>query len=163
MLRRRVAVAVGRACPPWLASETEDIVQNVLIQLVEMARRRETEIEFSPIYLARAAHGAAVDEIRRRYRRREVDASGLGDGDFLAAGTPDPEREMTAQEIGLAIRACLERLVRPRKLAVVLYLHGCSVPELAKRLAWPFKRASNLVYRGLGDLRHCLEGKGITS
>ena len=52
-------------------------------------------------------------------------------------------------------------LVRPRRLAVALYLQGHSVPEAAKLLEWGNKRTENLVYRGLADLRECLAKKGL--
>jgi RNA polymerase sigma-70 factor, ECF subfamily len=43
---------------------------------------------------------------------------------------------------------------------VTLYLQGHTVPETARILGWDAKRAENLVYRGLADLRQCLMGKG---
>jgi RNA polymerase sigma-70 factor (ECF subfamily) len=44
---------------------------------------------------------------------------------------------------------------------VTLYLQGHTVPETARVLDWPAKRADNLVYRGLADLRQCLLAKGL--
>jgi len=60
----------------------------------------------------------------------------------------------------LAIRACLAAANRDRRLALVLYLQGHSVPEAARILGWDVKRTENLVYRGLADLRQCLLNKG---
>ena len=53
------------------------------------------------------------------------------------------------------------RLVLPRRLAVTLHLQGHTVPEAGSLLGWNAKRAENLVYRGLADLRDCLAGKGV--
>jgi RNA polymerase sigma-70 factor (ECF subfamily) len=51
---------------------------------------------------------------------------------------------------------------RERRLAVILHLQGHSVREAARLLDWAFKRTENLVYRGLADLRACLQSKGMT-
>ena len=72
-----------------------------------------------------------------------------------------PEQRACAAEIGDGIRDCLNRLALPRRLAVTLYLQGCAVKEIASRREWTFKRAHNLVYRGLADLRACLATKGL--
>lgn len=155
-LRARVQAAVRRVCPAWLEDRADDIAQTVMIQLTS----GEGDRTFSSIYLARAAHGATVDEIRRVARRRE---SPGGEEGMIQAAAPDagPERQALAGEIAAGIRACLVRLVRPRRLAVTAYLMGCGVPETAGLLGWDRKRAENLVYRGLADLRRCLSGKGI--
>ena len=75
----------------------------------------------------------------------------------------NPEQLLRGRETGQAIRDCLQGLIRPRKLAVTLHLQGHTVPEVARVLGWNVKRAENLVYRGLVDLRQCLDLKGITS
>ena len=160
-LRRRIASAVRRTCPSWLSIQAEDIVQNVLVRLVQSAKMNEGNPSYSAMYLEKAAHGATVDEIRRRCRRKEqaIEDPRIMDG----ASDPgaDPERRTSGSEVGKAIRECMTRLVRPRRLAVTLYLQGCTVPETGRRRGWTTKRAENLVYRGLADLRQCLERKGL--
>jgi RNA polymerase sigma-70 factor (ECF subfamily) len=161
-LRRRVAAAVRRACPGWLADQADDIVQAVMVQLVKYASRGEGNRRYTAIYLEKAAYGATVDEIRRRCRRKE---NPIGDAQVLEQAPDtgaDPLRRIEAAEIGRAIRECLTRMVTPRRLAVTLYLQGCSVPETGRRMGWEAKRAENLVYRGLADLRRCLNGKGMS-
>jgi RNA polymerase sigma-70 factor (ECF subfamily) len=160
-LRADVARVVARACPAWLASRSDDLVQAVLMRVVAMQKQREGAAEFSTFYLRKAAHSALVDEIRRWRRRQEVGLQGEVEDDSLAATQPDPERLSAGKQLGRAIRDCLQTLVRPRRLAVVLNLQGHSVPEVGQLLRWTSKRAENLVYRGLADLRHCLEGRGI--
>lgn len=158
-LRSRVVRAVRRACPPWLRNRAEDIVQNVLIQL--LAKRCETNPSFSAIYLEKAAYGATVDEIRRLSRTKENPVADEELIEAAPASSADPERSASSFEIGEGIHECLAGLARPRRLAVTLWLLGCSVPEIARRRAWSFKRAHNLVYRGLDNLRACLLRKGF--
>ncbi len=160
-LRGRVAAAVRCACPTWLQPQHEDIVQNVMVKLLKILERGDGDRTFSSLYLEKTVRCALVDEIRRAYRTREVPVE---DGDAIervASSSADPERRSAAREIGEGIRLCLERLVRPRRLAVGLYLNGCSVPEAAALLRWTRRKTESLVYRGLADLRCCLERKGL--
>jgi RNA polymerase sigma-70 factor (ECF subfamily) len=161
ILRRRVIAAVRRNGRPWLAGQAEDIVQTVLTQLVTSLRKSEQTKTFSSIYLEKAVYGATVDEIRRLRRRREV---AVGNEDALVQ-SPDPvagpERQAGSREIARGIQDCLVRLARSRRLAVTLHLHGWTLQETARRLGWSSKRAANLVYRGMADLRLCLSKKGL--
>jgi RNA polymerase sigma-70 factor (ECF subfamily) len=157
----RVFAAVRRACPPWLESHADDIVQNVLIQLLGKIRQGETKPAFNSMYLTKAAYGATVDEIRRVTRRRESDMPEENGIERVGTDRENPERRVQAERIGLGIQECLGRLAWPRRAAVTLWLQGCSVPEIAERRSWGFKRAHNLVYRGLANMRSCLESKGL--
>jgi RNA polymerase sigma-70 factor (ECF subfamily) len=160
-LRRRVVSAVRRNCPPWLAGHAEDIVQNVLIKLLRSSRKSEEEKTFSSVYLEKAVYGSVVDEIRRVCRRRE---HGVDDPEALegaASGEAGPERRSSSEEIATGVLDCLERLARPRKLAVTLYLHGWTLREAADHLTWTFKKTESLIYRGMRQLRDCLRGKGL--
>lgn len=159
-LARRVRVAVQRSCPPYLAAQADDIAQEVLIQLLRKQKKTEGKLEFSSIYLLKAAHGATVDEIRRRSRRREQ--TGKEEEMLVNKSTgPDPERRTLARSLGREIRRCLETIVPSRRLAVTLHLLGCPVPEVSKRLHCSEKSADNRVYRGMKNLRDCLEAKGL--
>jgi RNA polymerase sigma-70 factor (ECF subfamily) len=157
-----VVRVVSHVCPAWLASRSDDLVQAVLIRIVQAQRKHEGTAEFSTFYLRKAAHSALVDEIRRWRRRREAPLNGQGEGEIAPAVTePDPERQAAGRQLGRLIRECLQTLVSPRRLAVVLNLQGHSVPEVGRLLRWSTKRAENLVYRGLADLRACLGGRGV--
>ena len=154
--------AVARVCPYWLADQADDLVQVALMRVMDVSRRAEGQIQFTSFYLRKAAYSAVVDEIRRRRRRQEVS---LDEGDaapMLPSAGSNPEQRQAGREIGRAIRACLERLVAPRRLAATLHLQGHTVPEVCRLMGWSEKRAENLVYRGLADLRQCLAGKGVT-
>lgn len=161
-LRAELARAVRRLCPRWLASRAEDLVQVALLRILELRQRSEQERELSSFYLKRVAYSALVDEIRRLERRRESPLE-MDDGEPLpvASDSPGPERLQEGREMGEGIRECLGTLLRQRQLAVTLYLQDVSVVEAAGLLGWDLKHTRNLVYRGLGDLRRCLEEKGF--
>jgi RNA polymerase sigma-70 factor (ECF subfamily) len=159
-LVRRVRAAVRRSCPPYLAAQAEDIAQEVLMQLLRKLEATEGKADFSSIYLLKAAHGATVDEIRRRSRCREH----TGREDEMLENEsqwPDPEQRTMARSLGREIRRCLETVVPSRRVAVTLYLLGCPVPEVSQRLGCSEKCADNRIYRGMKDLRNCLEAKGL--
>jgi RNA polymerase sigma-70 factor (ECF subfamily) len=164
-LRADLVRAVARACPSWLANRADDLVQAGLMRVLEVHRRREGNAELSPSYLRKVAYSAVIDEIRRWRRRREVPLESAEGGiDPVAetvSGSPNPEEQSAGRELGDAIRDCLARLVGPRRMAAVLHLQGHSVPEIGRLMGWDGKKADNLVYRGLADLRECLESKGV--
>lgn len=157
-----LARAVERTCPRWLADRRDDIVQAAAIKVVEVLRRGEHPQIRCASYLWQVAHSAIVDEIRRVQRRRELGLDDLEAPALPATSAPDPERAAAGRELGWAIQYCLERLLEPRRLAVTLHLHGFAAHEAVRVLGWDLKRVRNLTYRGLADLRTCLESKGIT-
>jgi RNA polymerase sigma-70 factor (ECF subfamily) len=160
-IRATLAVAVHQVCPYWLASDAEDITQEAMIKVLRILKRNEGKDDFSSSYLWRVAYSATIDEIRRRRRRREVsmDAETMTEEPITPA--PSPESRSMARGIGQAIRDCLDDLIPTRRRAVTLRLLGHSVGEAASLLGWPPKRAENLIYRGLADVRGCLERKGV--
>lgn len=163
-LRSALARAVAQVCPRWLADQADDLVQVALLRLLDIRHRAEGKVEFTSFYLRKAAYSALIDEIRRRRRRHEV-ALPEGEGAMepqTTAASSNPERNRAAREVGRAIRDCLGRLIRPRRLAATLHLQGHSVPEVSHLMGWTAKKAENLVYRGLADLRECLAAKGVT-
>ncbi len=161
-LRRRLSQAVFRVCPGWLSSHAEDIVQTAMFQVLAAAGKRgEGDPALSSLYVEKAAYSATVDEIRRHRRRREDPATAEHSIQEGAADHADPETLAASREIAVGIGHCLSGLSSPRRLAVMLHLQGHSVSEVATLMSWRFKKAENLVYRGLADLRRCLATKGL--
>lgn len=161
-IRRRLSRAVIRICPHWLAAHSEDIVQVAMLRIMSASRSRgEGPPDLSSLYLEKTAYSTMVDEIRRLRRRREDAAAELPDvaGD---RSDGDPESVLAAREVAEGLRACMAVLQSHRRLAVTLHLQGHSVPEVASIMKWQAKRAENLVYRGLSDLRRCLAMKGLS-
>lgn len=157
--RRRVVRAVTRLCPSWLASERDDIVQNTLLRLHQSAALGEGNVGPAASYIWKTAYTVMIDEIRRRARRPEVP---LMDSAFeIERPAPSPEDLASGRQLGDAIRSCLKAMVGQRRSAVVLHLQGHTVPEIGTLLKWDSKKAENLVYRGVADLRACLDSKGL--
>ena len=160
-LTQRLHKAVSRVCPSWLVDAKDDLVQAALIKVMNLDRQNEGKRDLSSSYLSKVAYSALVDEIRRHRRRKESDLDDEIQGDRWEADTPTPERAATGGELGRAIEGCLRGLIEDRRLAVALHLRGHGVPEAANILGWARKRTENLVYRGLFDLRSCLDSAGF--
>lgn len=158
-LQRTLAAAVRRHSPPWLAADADELVQVALLRVMD-ATQDEGDRPVRSSYLWRAAYSVVVDEIRRRTRRREVSLEDV-DVDRMAVAEPSPERAAASRRVGDGIRSCLHDMAPDRRVAVTLHLQGHTVREVAGMLGWNTKRADNLVYRGLVDLRRCLSAKGI--
>lgn len=162
LVRQKLARAVARVCPPALAAQRDDIVQAALMKVSELVRRGEHNEIRTSSYLWQVAYSATVDEIRRATRRREVGLDATEAAGMLRSAAPGPERQAQANELGQAIRDCMKRLIRPRRMAVALHLFGFAAEEAVGVLGWDLKRVRNLTYRGLAELRGCLTGKGVT-
>lgn len=160
-LRPRLIALVRKVSPRWLADQAEDIVQTAIASVLEHLRAAGGDSAVSPSYLMRAAHNAAVDEIRRRFRRPEIGAEDDMEIHELRSDAPGPGEEAEAREIDRALRACLAALARPRRAAVTLFLLGYSLAETEQLSGWSRKRAEHLTYRGLAAVRQCLSQKGI--
>ena len=55
----------ARTCPPWLADQRDDIVQNALLRVMKVLEREEEGIRTAS-YLWRVAYSAVVTEIRKQ-------------------------------------------------------------------------------------------------
>jgi RNA polymerase sigma-70 factor (ECF subfamily) len=143
--------ALQRLCPPELLPEREDLVQAALLKLLEVRQRAEQAAPLPASYLWQVAYTTAMDELRKRRRRQNVQEPALVE----PSESPEPRPDLRA-----AIAGCLQGLPEDRRAAVTLHLHGFSAEQAARSLGFVLKRVQNLTYRGLADLRKCLRAKG---
>jgi len=161
-LRATLQRAVRRICPRWLADRSEDLVQAATLRVLEAAPAGEGKRAVPASYLYKVAYTTLIDEIRRLRRRPEAPLEdAAGHANPVASADAGPEQEYASLQLGRAIQDCLLRLVPSRRLAVTLHLQGHTIPQAAAVLGWSAKRTENLVYRGLANLRSCLESKGV--
>lgn len=152
--------AVRRVCPPWLAARREDIVQAALVKVLRLTDRGEESAPRTASYLWKVAFSVTMNELRAVRRAREVAVDeGMLDAQPSEPGT-DPHDAAVSSALESATADCLAGLVAPRRLAVRLHLWGFGLKESAAILGWSGKRIDNLRYRGLSDLRACLQAKG---
>lgn len=163
VLRQKLTVAVRSICPNWMRDCQDDLVQAGMMAVMRIDRKGEEERTFHASYLRKVAYSAMVDEIRRLRSRKEVPLETMGEHSVSPPSrSPEPDRRFEGRQIGAAIRECLQKLIEPRRLAVTLHLLGYKQPQIAERMGWTHKRASNLVFRGLQNLRACLSAMEVT-
>ena len=143
--------ALQRLCPDELLPEREDLVQAALVKLLEVRERSEQSPPLPASYLWQVAYTTAMDELRRRRRRQNVQEPTVAE----PSESPEPRPDLRA-----AIAGCLQALPADRRAAVTLHLHGFSAGQAARSLGFVIKRVQNLTYRGLAELRKCLQAKG---
>jgi len=159
-IRRVLERAVRRVCPSWLVGQSEDLVQNACLRVVQKWNKTEESAAFGTSYLWKVAHSAVMDEIRRRRRHREVAMDDPGTAE-PASGDPSPERAGSAADMRRSIEAGVRTLKDTRRSAVLLYLYGFSLEESARALGWTRKRVDNQRYQGLAELRAYLKRRGV--
>ena len=142
------------------SSPAEDLQQETAVRVLTRLRSA-TPPTLSAAYVRTAARNTRTDHLRRQARRRDIlerNLSVLGRYD----GPPDPETSSCAQELASVVRAQLECLPKGRQEAVLLFLQGYGVSEIAARTGSNRKQVDNLVCRGLAVLRRSLRAQGIT-
>ena len=133
-----------------------------MMRVMAVLEKSEGDRDLGASYLSRVAYSSLIDEIRKLKRRSETPLTDEeGEEPRFEAEAAGPETTSLGHELGRGIRACLADQVANRRQAVTLNLQGYSVPEAARTLQWTVKKTENLVYRGLADLRRCLEKKGL--
>ena len=160
-LRQSMLRAIRRRCPRWLVEQSEDIVHEAMVRVLERMTTTHPDQQVGAGYWMRAAQNELIDEIRRRRASREVPLITETAAVPRPSRAPGPDRLYASREAGEAIFNCLQHLADPRKQAVTLYLHGHTAKDTGKLLHWPVRRVQNMVFRGLRDLRDCLNGQGV--
>ena len=157
-VQRLLEKALYRTCPQWLQSEVEDLVQEAMIKLMKMLEASDQPMQVNKTYIKRMAHSITIDEIRKRQRRPEQGTEAGGEAEQVA----DIERDESAQrDTANSISECISEQLPDRQRAVTLHLIGHTVAEIARMLDCKAKRAENMVYRGVKQLRECLQAKGV--
>ncbi len=158
-IQQRVERAVSWICPDWLRHQEEDLAQQAMLRVVSQLKGSDRKLNVS--YIKRTAHSVLMDEIRRRHRR-PVSTADPDAVDRVSDSAPRPDRATHSGEVGQAIRDCMGETADSRRRALSLHLLGHTVPQIGELLGFSPKKAENLVYRGLADLRSCLTSKGVT-
>jgi len=154
-LLTELRTAVAQRVPGQSVEMREEIAQMAAVKVWRMLNAgKKKRDDFSRTYLRRIAHSVFIDLIRKRQNEEPFEPE---IHDVRTPETSGPETTALGRELGREISDALGRLERSRRRAVVLHLQGHSVREIAATLGWGYKKADNLVYRGLAQLREWLE------
>jgi len=143
-------------------AEVEEVIQEVRIRLWQALKDGGNVTQAPASYVYRTAVSAAIDLIRRRRARREVDLNPDGPSVEHVDRAARPG-DVAAEENELAdiVNQEIATLPKDRALAVRLHLTGYPREEIASLLGWSEARTRHLIYRGLEQLRTRLTARGI--
>lgn len=143
------------------ASESQDIIQDVFLQLWHKAGDYDTSRGSVFSWAATLTRNRAIDRVRMRKRRDELLADSAGELQPAAStGDTDSAGSLWAQEKAGAVRTALTRLAPDQRTAIELaYFSGLTQQEIAARLNEPLGTIKARIRRGLLQLRETLPAR----
>jgi RNA polymerase sigma-70 factor (ECF subfamily) len=152
---RLIRYAVSRVAGPSSPAIEDEVEQKILVALWKAMPPEQ--IPSTPAsYLYRAAVRETVRTLRRRRDAIETEID-----EQVRDPTPSPERLAESRELGRSIQEALQTLRPNRRTAVKAHLMGYSAQEIMTMYGWSYNTARNLIARGMADLRHELETRGV--
>ncbi len=140
------------------AAESQDVVQDVFLQLWQKAATYDTGRGSVFAWAATLTRNRAIDRVRMRTRRAELLADSAPDLQPAAAsGDHDSAATLWIREKAGAVRAALGSLAPEQQKAIELaFFSGLTQQEIATRLNQPLGTVKARIRRGLLRLREIL-------
>jgi RNA polymerase sigma-70 factor (ECF subfamily) len=155
------------------AQSVEDLVQDVFLRVCRSARTFDARRASFRTWLFRIARNRCVDVMRRARRARELPIVDRAEqesdvGDFvpesiLVDERQDTERDVVWGSVLDALRECIEALgdESERQALLLYYLGGKVYREIGQMLGRSTSTAKNRIQSAQGQLKRCLENKGV--
>jgi len=143
------------------ASEAQDIVQDVFLQMWQKAATYETSRGSVFGWAATLTRNRSIDRLRMRKRRAELLAESAPDLQPASpAGDSDSAGSLWVQEKAVAVRAALTALAPDQQKAIELaFFSGLTQQEIAVQLNEPLGTIKARIRRGLLKLRETLPSR----
>lgn len=137
------------------AAEAEDVTQEAMLKLWQIAPDWEPGRARVSTWLYRVASNLCLDRLRKRRRLAPIDEA--GDPADPAEGPAD---RMMSRDRERALAHALARLPERQRLAVVLrHIEGLSNPEIADAMDASVEAVESLAARGRAHLARHLAGR----
>jgi RNA polymerase sigma-70 factor (ECF subfamily) len=139
------------------ASESQDVVQDVFLQMWHKAATYDTGRGSVFAWAATLTRNRAIDRVRMRQRRAELLAGSAPDLQPAVGGDTDSAGSLWVREKAGAVRAALTQLAPEQQKAIELaFFGGLTQQEIAARLKEPLGTVKARIRRGLLKLRETL-------
>ena len=142
------------------ASEAQDIVQDVFLQMWRTAGTYDTARGSVFGWAATLTRNRAIDRVRMRKRRAELLAASAPDLQPASAGDHDSSDLLWLREKSGAVRSALAQLASDQQTAIELaFFSGLTQQEIAAKLNEPLGTIKARIRRGLLKLRETLPAR----
>ena len=141
------------------ASDAEDAVQEIFIDVWKSAARFDPAIASETTFVAMIARRRLIDRGRRRMRRPEVPQI----AETLADGAERIDRSDSAEQQGIAQRAFAQLRPEQQQVLQLAIHHGCSHEQIATATGMPLGTVKTHARRGLIKIRQILADQGVLS
>ncbi|MDZ4756139.1 MAG: sigma-70 family RNA polymerase sigma factor [Phycisphaerae bacterium] len=138
------------------ASEAEDAVQEIFIDLWRSAVRFDSAIASEPTFVAMIARRRLIDRGRKRQRRPTPTAL----PESIAAVSPDADTAEIGEESVVARRVFEQLRPEQRQVLQLALRHGQSHEQIATTIGLPLGTVKTHARRGLIRLRELLAAEG---
>ena len=157
------------------AQDVEDLVQDVFLRVCKSARTYDARRASFRTWLFGIARNRCIDVMRRARRvpmlpildgtEQEAEQETFVPQSALADERQDTERDVVWASVLDALRECIEALAddAERQAILLYYLGGKVYREIGQVLGKSTSTAKNRIESAQGQLKRCLEGKGIYS
>ena len=139
------------------ASDAEDAVQEIFIDVWKSAARFDPAIASETTFVAMIARRRLIDRGRRRMRRPEVPQI----AETLADGVERIDRSDSAEQQGIAQRAFAQLRPEQQQVLQLAIHHGCSHEQIATATGMPLGTVKTHARRGLIKIRQILADQGV--
>ena len=155
------------------AQGLEDLVQDVFLRVIKSAHTYDARRASFRTWLFRIARNRCIDVMRRARRVQmlpildgtepEAEQEASVPPSMLVDERQDTERDVVWASVLDALRECIEALAdeSERQAILLYYLGGKVYREIGQVLGKSTSTAKNRIESAQGQLKRCLEGKGI--
>ncbi len=144
-----------RTCPN--ATEAEDAVQEIFVEVWRTAHRFDPSIAGEATFVAMIARRRLIDRTRRRTRRPQPVALQESTSDQ----TPQEDRPEILEQAGVASEAFEQLRPEQQQVLRLAIHHGRSHEQIATTTGMPLGTVKTHARRGLIRLRQLLEATGF--
>lgn len=144
-----------RTCPN--ASEAEDAVQEIFVEIWRTAGRFDSRIASEATFVAMITRRRLIDRTRRRTRRPQP----VQIPDSMSDPTPQDDQPEMLEEAGVASKAFEQLRPEQQQVLQLAIHHGRSHEQIATTTGMPLGTVKTHARRGLIRLRQLLEATGF--
>ncbi len=139
--------------------ERDDLLQEIRVRIWKALRDREGKIIFLNAYVKKTVFSVFINEVKRLDReRRLIDAAG-NDWDVIKRRGGD--RAGSGDTLRQTVIESLETIGAAKRRAIELRFEGYTFVEIAALNRWPLRKACEVYYRGIAELKDRLAKRGI--